>query len=58
MFLQKYVCFIKYGIIHQNYFKKIPHKVQVLKKCFDGFADEEGAIPADQVGILPYQLTR
>merc|ERR1712121_93053 len=23
---------------------------QVLKKCFDGFADEEGAIPADQVG--------
>merc|ERR1711937_1084366 len=25
-------------------------QVQVLKKCFDGFADEEGAIPADQVG--------
>ena len=24
-------------------------QVQVLKKCFDGFADEEGAIPADQV---------
>ena len=21
----------------------------MLKKCFDGFADEEGAIPADQV---------
>merc|ERR1711884_753466 len=25
-------------------------QVQVLKKCFDGFADEEGTIPADQVG--------
>merc|ERR1711878_193783 len=27
-----------------------PDQVQVLKKCFGGFADEEGAIPADQVG--------
>ena len=24
-------------------------QVQVLKKCFDGFADEDGAIPAEQV---------
>ncbi len=22
----------------------------VLKRCFDGFADEDGAIPADNVG--------
>ncbi len=22
----------------------------VLKRCFDGFADEDGAIPADTVG--------
>ena len=29
-----------------------PSKVQVLKKCFDGFADEEGAIPADQVANI------
>ena len=27
--------------------------MQVLKKCFDGFADEEGAIPADQVFVFP-----
>merc|ERR1712098_292969 len=25
-------------------------QVQVLKRCFDGFADEDGAIPADNVG--------
>merc|ERR1712029_491801 len=25
-------------------------QVKILKKCFDGFADEDGAIPADQVG--------
>merc|ERR1711920_681847 len=25
-------------------------QVQVLKKCFDGFADEDGAIPAENVG--------
>merc|ERR1712037_606069 len=25
-------------------------QVLVLKRCFDGFADEEGAIPADNVG--------
>jgi hypothetical protein len=24
--------------------------VLVLKRCFDGFADEDGAIPADNVG--------
>ena len=24
----------------------------VLKRCFDGFADEEGAIPADNVGSI------
>ena len=30
--------------LHDNH-----NQVQVLKKCFDGFADEEGAIPADQV---------
>ena len=24
----------------------------VLKKCFDGFADDEGAIPADNVGSI------
>ena len=27
-----------------------PDQVLVLKRCFDGFADEEGAIPADNVG--------
>merc|ERR1712158_287544 len=27
-------------------------QVQVLKKCFDGFADEEGAIPAENVGNI------
>ena len=27
-------------------------QVDVLKKCFDGFADEEGAIPADNVGNI------
>jgi len=27
-----------------------PDQILVLKKCFDGFADEEGAIPADDVG--------
>merc|ERR1711892_78446 len=25
-------------------------QVKVLKRCFDGFADEDGAIPADNVG--------
>ena len=29
-----------------------PDQVQVLKRCFDGFADEEGAIPADNVGSI------
>eukprot|EP00090_Calanus_glacialis_P040231 TRINITY_DN70128_c0_g1_i1.p1 TRINITY_DN70128_c0_g1~~TRINITY_DN70128_c0_g1_i1.p1 ORF type:complete len:172 (-),score=77.24 TRINITY_DN70128_c0_g1_i1:38-526(-) len=27
-------------------------QVLVLKRCFDGFADEEGAIPADNVGSI------
>ena len=27
-------------------------QVDVLKKCFDGFADEDGAIPADNVGNI------
>ena len=27
-------------------------QILVLKKCFDGFADEEGAIPADNVGSI------
>merc|ERR1739848_589887 len=27
-------------------------QVKVLKGCFDGFADEEGAIPADNVGNI------
>ena len=27
-------------------------QVMVLKRCFDGFADEEGAIPADNVGSI------
>ena len=26
--------------------------MDVLKKCFDGFADEEGAIPAENVGNI------
>ena len=26
--------------------------MNVLKKCFDGFADEDGAIPADNVGNI------
>merc|ERR1712072_845592 len=25
-------------------------QIDVLKRCFDGFADEDGAIPADNVG--------
>ena len=29
-----------------------PEQVNVLKKCFDGFADEDGAIPADNVGNI------
>lgn len=29
-----------------------PDQVLVLKRCFDGFADEEGAIPADNVGSI------
>ena len=27
-------------------------QVNVLKRCFDGFADEEGAIPAENVGNI------
>merc|ERR1712106_953113 len=27
-------------------------QVLVLKRCFDGFADEDGAIPADNVGSI------
>ncbi len=27
-------------------------QVLVLKRCFDGFADEEGAIPAENVGNI------
>ena len=27
-------------------------QILVLKKCFDGFADEEGAIPVDNVGSI------
>ena len=27
-------------------------QVTVLKRCFDGFADEDGAIPADNVGNI------
>merc|ERR1712156_741917 len=29
-----------------------PDQVLVLKRCFDGFADEGGAIPADNVGSI------
>ena len=29
-----------------------PDQVLVLKRCFDGFADEDGAIPADNVGNI------
>ena len=25
-------------------------QVKILKGCFDGFADEDGAIPADSIG--------
>jgi Ca2+-binding EF-hand superfamily protein len=27
-------------------------QILVLKKCFDGFADDEGAIPADNIGSI------
>lgn len=27
-------------------------QVHVLKRCFDGFADEDGAIPAENVGNI------
>ena len=29
-----------------------PDQVKVLKGCFDGISDEEGAIPADEVGNI------
>ena len=35
-----------------EYFINHDDQVLVLKKCFDGFADEEGAIPADNVGSI------
>ena len=27
-------------------------QIDVLKRCFDGFADEDGAIPAENVGNI------
>ena len=39
----------KIGQMHQKMQKD---QILVLKKCFDGFADEEGAIPADNVGSI------
>ena len=27
-------------------------QIKVLKNCFDGFADEDGAIPADNIGNI------
>ena len=27
-------------------------QIEVLKRCFDGFADEDGAIPAENVGNI------
>merc|ERR1711899_705441 len=41
------------GILSKEEMEEIglePDQVNVLKKCFDGFADEDGAIPADNVG--------
>ena len=41
------------GILSQEEMEEIglePDQVKVLKGCFDGFADEDGAIPADNVG--------
>merc|ERR1712079_630828 len=41
------------GILSKEEMEEIglePDQVKVLKGCFDGFADEDGAIPADQVG--------
>merc|ERR1712087_608666 len=29
-----------------------PEQVNVLKRCFDGFSDEDGAIPAENVGNI------
>ena len=31
-------------------------QVKILKGCFDGFADEDGAIPADNVGGILYMV--
>ena len=41
------------GILSQEEMEDMglePEQVKVLKGCFDGFADEDGAIPADNVG--------
>ena len=41
------------GILSKEEMEEIglePDQVKVLKGCFDGFADEDGAIPADNVG--------
>merc|ERR1712203_1111818 len=43
------------GLLTQEEMEKIgleADQVLTLKKCFDGFADEEGAIPADNVGNI------
>merc|ERR1712223_780201 len=41
------------GILSKEEMEEIglePDQVKVLKGCFDGFADEDGAIPAENVG--------
>merc|ERR1712243_362981 len=41
------------GILSQEEMEEIGlelEQVKILKGCFDGFADEDGAIPADNVG--------
>merc|ERR1712214_157386 len=43
------------GILSKEEMEEIglePDQVKVLKGCFDGFADEDGAIPADNVGNI------
>merc|ERR1712038_1326781 len=43
------------GLLTQEEMEKVgleEDQVLVLKRCFDGFADEEGAIPADNVGNI------
>ena len=44
--------FIAKQIVFQDDMGLDTEQVNVLKRCFDGFADEDGAIPAENVGNI------